>query len=310
MAQAMTKTLRSVSKSPLVSVVMSVYNGERYLREAIDSILGQTFKDFEFIIIDDGSTDDTLQIIKSYKDPRIVLISRENKGLVVSLNEGIEQAKGKYIARQDADDYSLPERLRKQLDYMLSHSEVVICGATFTEIDSGGKVLQRIAIPLEDSVIRQELLARCPFAHGSTVYLRKTCLEAGLYKEADFPAEDYALWIRIAALGKMSNLSDNLFNYRVLSTSISRNKANLQVQRTKKIREVAWSKWPFRIRQQPRIWRAICFQPKPREYAKLHYNLLREAVLMGQMGTRFKLYLSSLLGGIYLYINARGQRNG
>ena len=120
--------------NPLVSVVLSVYNAEKHIVEAIESILTQSYKNFEFIIIDDGSTDGSLEIIKSYDDERIILISRENKGLIASLNEGIEQAKGKYIARMDADDISLSSRFEEQVTFMEMHEEVGICGTTIIKL--------------------------------------------------------------------------------------------------------------------------------------------------------------------------------
>src|SRR5947207_1274318 len=119
---------------------MSVYNGENYLAEAIDSILNQTFKDFEFIVIDDGSSDTSLKIIKKYTDPRIKLISRKNKGLVASLNEGLAKAKGDYIARQDADDVSLPQRLKKEVEYLDAHPKVALVGSNYKHLDAKGKL--------------------------------------------------------------------------------------------------------------------------------------------------------------------------
>ena len=126
--------VKKFNKNPAISVVMSVYNGEKYLRDSIDSILGQTFKDFEFIIIDDGSTDSTLKIIKDYRDPRIVLISRKNKGLAESLNEGIKKAKGTYIVRQDADDISNEDRIKKLFEKFIVYffaAAIIIPGLGF-----------------------------------------------------------------------------------------------------------------------------------------------------------------------------------
>lgn len=115
----------------LISVILPVYNGEKYLKEAIESILNQTYTNFEFIIIDDGSKDSSLEIIKEYEkeDERIVAVSRENKGLIATLNEGIEKAKGKYIARMDQDDISLPNRFEEQLKIMENDKEIVVCGS-------------------------------------------------------------------------------------------------------------------------------------------------------------------------------------
>jgi glycosyltransferase involved in cell wall biosynthesis len=123
MEQAVKVMQKRSAKAPLVSVVMSVFNGEKYLHEAINSILQQTFTDFEFIIVDDGSTDSTCRIIQSYDDPRIILISRANKGLVASLNEAILSAKGIYIARQDADDVSHLARLQAEVFFLRNNRD-------------------------------------------------------------------------------------------------------------------------------------------------------------------------------------------
>ena len=130
-----------MKNDPKISVVMAVYNGEKYLREAIDSILNQTFKDFEFIIVNDGSTDRTREILESFIDPRIVLIHQEHMGLTKSLNRGIALAKGKYIARQDADDISMAERLEKQFNFLESHENVALLG-------TAGHIIILVCVPL------------------------------------------------------------------------------------------------------------------------------------------------------------------
>src|SRR4051812_26679567 len=126
-----------MAASPTVSVLMAVYNGEQYLREAVNSILSQTFKDFEFIIIDDGSTDRSPELLASYAraDSRVKLISRPNKGLTKSLNEGLHAARGEFVARMDGDDISLPERFERQVSYLREHPEVVLVGSRVEFID-------------------------------------------------------------------------------------------------------------------------------------------------------------------------------
>jgi glycosyltransferase involved in cell wall biosynthesis len=209
------------SKSPKVSVVMSVYNGEKYLKEAIDSILSQTFKDFEFIIINDGSTDNSLKIIKSYKDPRIVLISRKNKGLVASLNEGIKKAKGEYIARQDADDISKKNRLKKEMHAIDCYDNVALLGSSMQVMDMRGRILHAHYVLTEDPELRAELLVRSPFAHGSVIYKKEFAIDAGLYRESHWPAEDYDLWLRISKYGKLLNFHEPLYIYRENEAGIS-----------------------------------------------------------------------------------------
>lgn len=224
--------------SPLVSVVMSVYNGEKYLREAIESILNQTFTDFEFIIINDGSTDDTLKIIKSYKDLRIVLIDRENKGLVASLNEGINVARGKYIARQDADDWSVNTRLAKQVEYLEGNSEAVVVGSWITIIDDKSTARGVHRLYTEDIDIKRELLLRSPFAHGSIMAVKsKLPARYGIYDDKFYPAEDYALWSELSQCGVMYNLAKPLYSYRDNFLGISQTNTAKQKEAAKLISE-------------------------------------------------------------------------
>jgi len=223
---------------PLVSVVMSVYNGEKYLREAIDSILNQTFNNFEFIIIDDGSTDSTLEIIKSYKDPRIALISRDNKGLVASLNEGIDLASGKYIARQDADDWSVKTRLARQVAYMEGNSEAVVVGSWITVIDDSSSNRGVHRLYTEDIDIKRELLLRSPFAHGSIMMAKsKLPVRDGIYNDKFYPAEDYALWSELSKFGVMYNLAEPLYSYRDNFLGISQTNSAKQKEAAKLISE-------------------------------------------------------------------------
>ncbi|QQS26904.1 glycosyltransferase [bacterium] len=204
------------SKTPLVSVVMSVYNGEKYLREAIDSILNQTFTDFEFIIINDGSTDNTLKIIKSYKDPRIVLISRENKGQALARNAGIALARGKYIAMMDADDISLPERFEKQVDYLEGHHDIGAVSSFVQNVDSSGKPIGA----WEDDVnvktpeqIRNTIAYKNCFSHAPTIFRAKN-IKHYQYRNIK-AAEDYELWLRMISDGiKLAKIPEFLYLYR------------------------------------------------------------------------------------------------
>ena len=135
--------------NPIVTVLMSVYNGERYLNEAIDSILAQTFTDFEFLIIDDASTDSTPKILHSYDDPRIrIVTNEENLGLTKSLNKGLALAQGEYIARMDADDISLPERLMMQLNFLIDNKTVPLVGSGAIMIDEDGKSIGKMNLPI------------------------------------------------------------------------------------------------------------------------------------------------------------------
>lgn len=208
---------------------MSVYNGERYLREAIESILGQTFKDFEFIIIDDGSTDSSKDIILYYKDPRIRLIeNKKNICLTKSLNKGIKAAQGEYIARMDADDISLPKRLKKQIDFLDEHKDVGVLGTTFYHIDNEGKIIFTKIVPLKNDIIQKELLKKNCFAHGS-IMMRKDILEkVGGYREQIKYSQDYDLFLRIAKHCKMANLEEALYKWRLHEDTVSISKRKTQ----------------------------------------------------------------------------------
>lgn len=213
-----------INKNPVVSVVMSVYNAEKYLDAAIRSILEQTYNNFEFIIINDGSNDRSLEIIKKYKneDDRIVLISRENRGLISSLNEGIVKARGEYIVRMDADDISLPFRIEKQLQVMEHEKDIVVCGSWINIF--GENINEKVARYFEyDKQIKANLLVSCCFAHPS-VMIRKDAFTNNniLYDERFKNAEDYHLWTQLAKVGKFYNIPEILLKYRFLETSITR----------------------------------------------------------------------------------------
>ena len=212
--------------NPMISVVMSVYNGEKYLDEAIESILNQTYKDFEFIIINDGSTDKSLEIIEKYKnkDERIVLISRENRGLIASLNEGITKARGEYIARMDADDISLPKRFEEQVQFMKSEN-IDICGGNYLSINSDGSLFSLNLTPQSHELCTLSLVSKVPFAHP-TVMMRKGFLDkyAFKYGQSSFKkAEDLDLWMKMHEKGaKFGNVAELILKYRILENSLSK----------------------------------------------------------------------------------------
>jgi glycosyltransferase involved in cell wall biosynthesis len=209
---------------PSVSVLLPVYNGVEYLTEAIESILGQTFSDFELIIIDDGSTDNPSAIIERYRDRRIRLYVQENEGLARTLNRGIALARGMYIARQDQDDISLSTRLEKQVDFLQANPEVGMVG-TWANIWIGSKPGKRAHRHPEDNQLLQfELLFDNPFVHSSMMLRRSVFDCVGLYttdKERQ-PPEDYELWSRVARKFNVANLHEVLVVYREVSSSMSR----------------------------------------------------------------------------------------
>ena len=210
---------------PKISVLMSVYNGEKYLREAIDSILSQTFKDFEFLIVNDASKDSSKEIILSYKDPRIMLIdNKHNMGLTRSLNIGMQLAKGEYIARQDADDISHPGRFKKQVEYLNKNENVGLLGCGVIEIDECGAEKLRWKLVKGRDLIDY-------IAHGSAMF-RTTCIKkVGNYREEFMVAQDKDLWCRIMNEFDPGYLDEYLYKLRRENIAASVTQKNRILQR-------------------------------------------------------------------------------
>ena len=208
--------------SPIMSVVMSIFNGQAFLPEAVGSILNQTFREFEFVIIDDGSTDGTAGALSSYarRDGRIRVVRHENKGRAESLNVGIELARGKYIARMDADDISPPERLRMQIDFMERRPDVGLLGGAIELISSKGTVIDTRRPPLEDSEIRSSMLRYNPY-HPAVVMRREITLAAGGYRRALLDADDYDMYLRIGERSQLANLDQVVLQYRLHPQQVS-----------------------------------------------------------------------------------------
>jgi len=205
----------------MVSVVMAVYNGKMFVKPTIESVLSQTFKDFEFIIVDDGSTDDTLKVIEAYCDDRICLITNEkNMGQTASLNVGLRNAAGTYIARTDAGDISAPERFSRQVRYLETHSNVDILGTAACQYDMGGNLCGNVFMPNRPSTILQRILFACPVVHISVMMRRDRILPLGGYDESYRILADYGLWSRALRDGlKFWNLDEVLVGYLVTPDS-------------------------------------------------------------------------------------------
>ncbi len=210
---------------PIISVLMPVYNAQRYVAAAVESILSQTFENFELIIVDDGSTDRSEIILQEYaaKDPRIHLISRPNTGLVAALNEALACARGEFIARMDADDISMPQRFEKQIAYMKAHPECVLVGTHVVTMDSDGALIGAMPdIAFGHDRIDQNLL-RCgwPIAHPAVMMRASALRDVGGYRVECWPNEDHDLFLRLAENGKIENLPEVLIHYRKHASSIS-----------------------------------------------------------------------------------------
>jgi glycosyltransferase involved in cell wall biosynthesis len=209
---------------PLVSVIMPVYNGGEFLEVTIRSILLQEFREFEFIIVNDGSKDRTEEIVLSFSDQRIRYIKNEsNRGLIYSLNLAIEKARGEYIARIDADDVAGKGRLRKQLDFLESHCEIAICGTFYKIIDRNGETGESVELPVKDLDIRTYLLFGNCFCHSS-IMIRAEVMRQYLYSKDYNLCEDYDLWFRVMIDHKVANIPSFHTLYRVHGENISTRK--------------------------------------------------------------------------------------
>jgi hypothetical protein len=202
---------------------MAVHDGEPYLRAAIDSLRAQTFRDFELIVIDDGSTDDSAAIVRSIEDPRIRLVSNEgNLGLAASLNRGVAAARGEFIARLDADDIAMPERLARQVAFMDANPAVVLLGSWYVEMAADGAALAHRRLPTEHWDLRWHLCVTCPFVHSAVLWRRREVAEqVGRYDERLRYGEDFELWRRIAARFEVATLPAYLIRLRLHGESMT-----------------------------------------------------------------------------------------
>jgi hypothetical protein len=219
--------------TPAVSVVMSVYNGGRHLPNAIESILNQSFNDFEFIIIDDGSTDDSPEALTYYskRDSRVNVLRHDNRGLIDSLNRGCSLARGEYIARMDADDVAVTDRLLWQMQFMIANPRVAVLGGAAQFINDHGTILCNAQYPCDNKTIQSTLLHTNVFWHPAVLMRKADFHRAGGYRRIQ-DAEDYDLWLRMAEYGEMANLPQVILKYRVHLAQISVMKCQQQAMGT------------------------------------------------------------------------------
>ncbi len=224
--------------NPLVSVIMPAYNVKQYIKMAVESILSQTYQNFEFIIVDDFSQDNTFEILKSFKkrDKRIILIRNEkNLGVTKSLNKALHFSKGKYIIRMDADDWSYPDRFDLQIKLMQDNPEVVVSGSYIEICNSKLKIKYIRKYNIDDSSIRRHIFRYSPFAHPATIWHART-LRKEKYNEVISVGQDYELYFRIGKIGKFMNLDKPLLKLRMHERSISSTMNDLQSKNTILIR--------------------------------------------------------------------------
>jgi glycosyltransferase involved in cell wall biosynthesis len=225
-------TEASPHRVPVISVLMTVFNGRRYLRASIESILSQACQDFEFLIIDDGSTDSSPQILAEYarRDSRVRILSHENKGLTKSLNEGLREVRGKYLARMDSDDISLPQRFERQVKFLDQHPDHVMVGSRCMLIDPAGyPIREKRDIVMDHEQIDQALLKMSwPVVHPAVMMRTDALRSIGGYDERFGTNQDHDLFLRLAEVGKLANLSEVLLFYRQHFDSVGFTKVESQ----------------------------------------------------------------------------------
>lgn len=224
--------MRGHQVQPKVTVLMSVFNGARWLHESIESILGQSFENFEFIIVNDGSQDESLNIIRQYAslDPRILVVDKSNSGLADSLNVGIESAQGEWIARIDADDIAMRHRLATQLDHAIRDEKCVVLGSSAVHIDEHGKECGLVTYPVQHRQLCHLMEAKCinPIVHSSALIRTAAIRSAGCYRKRFRRSQDYDLWLRLSELGEIRTIDCPLVRIRKHTGQVSHEGGGLQ----------------------------------------------------------------------------------
>lgn len=227
----------AITTGPLVSVLMPVYNAEKHLRAAMDSILAQAYTNIEFVIVNDGSRDGSEALIRSYRDSRIrLLVNSGNKGLIYSLNYGIASCNGKYIARMDADDVSLPERIGEQVKFMEQHPEVGVCGCDYSQFNDSGETTYK-ALSVHDEVLSQ-MIFNSSVVHPSLMLRRSVLQELDPVFNAGYQhSEDYELWSKLILRTQFSAVPKHLFRYRIHGGQVTQKHQEQQQISASKVRK-------------------------------------------------------------------------
>ncbi|PYN85628.1 MAG: glycosyl transferase [Candidatus Rokuibacteriota bacterium] len=264
-------------KTPAVSVAMAVFDGAPWVGAAVESLLGQTLADLEVIVIDDGSTDATPEVLASIRDPRLRIERRARQGLTRALNRALDLARAPLVARLDADDVALPERLARQRQYLDAHPGVGLLGTGAREVDPSGREVAILRPPVDDAALRRALIRANPFVHSSMM-MRRTVLDGVGAYDPSFPvAQDYDLWMRMAHVSRLANLPELLVIRRLPPGRISavRNNERLLAEarvRWRAVRSHAYPWWcvvfalrPVTALALPAAWRRALRGPRGME---------------------------------------------
>ena len=292
-------------KEPAITVLMPVYNAALYLREAIESVLNQTFSDFEFLIINDGSTDESEKIVLSYKDSKIRYIKNEvNLKLIATLNKGVELTKGKYIVRMDADDISLPHRLQTQFDFMEQHTNIALCGSWFESFGGQQGVAKYVA---NHNEIMTKMLYQCHFCHPSVI-IRKSMLDSLNIKFDPLftHAEDYDLFSRIGEKFELANIQEVLVKYRIHPGSVSQLNKDTQQRNSMTIKKRLFQKIGLELNEvEINFYQSVMEHNYEQNYSYLtNINLLLEKLLKANESSAFfeKIFFRIFLGQLWFNV--------
>lgn len=277
-----------------MSIILPVWNGERFLAQAIESVLGQTFDSFELLVVDDGSTDRSRDIARDFarRDRRMVLLDREHSGIVGALNAGLRAARGEYIARMDADDVASPRRLEKQIAFLDAHADCVAVGSDLTVIDEDGGAVGVIRFPATHAEIVAAMLdgSLVTVAHPTIVMRREAVLAAGGYSASGFPSEDLDLWLRLIELGRLANVGEPLLSYRRHARAVGVvERARQEANSTAMINEARERRGLRRLKP-----RAASHSIHDNAYATYHFDCARIALSSGRRGTALRHALASI----------------
>jgi glycosyltransferase involved in cell wall biosynthesis len=252
---------------PRVSVILPVRDGERFVAEAVRSIVDQTLADFELLVVDDGSSDATPSILAEVRDERLRVLRQEPLGLVAALKGAIAEARAPYLARMDADDVSLPARLERQVSFLDARPEVALVVPGVQAIDEEGRPGEMVVVPEDDASLRRRLLLRNPFTHGAVLVRADAVERAGGYR-ADYGAnEDYDLWRRIAREWKLGAIPEVLYRYREHGAAVTKLDRGGRVDSRERLRDELW--------RDPALVRAPGFERDPAEARTLVREALR-----------------------------------
>lgn len=308
-----------MSEVPLISVVLPVYNCALYIEDAINSILNQTVQDFEIIIIDDCSIDSTIKVIQTINDNRIrLIVKKQNAGLVDSLNIGFKEARGKYIARMDGDDISLPNRFQKQLEVLENNPDIKACGCWLQEFGYSNKVI-RHKENHDEIVVR--LLLSCSMSLGS-VMLERSWVKDYMFDKTKLHVEDYDFWSKMAWVGKLYNIQEVLYNYRVHQAQVCTIYKPIQIERDIEIKLFLFKKLQYNTEVfSDEIIAKILLLNKPIEIKefKMFLNWLNQLILSNkkmqiysstELEKVLKILKRSILFSLYFKSNSIGITKG